>query len=108
MNSKRSQSPYFSWSLVLILAGCIWSPSSKCATHWRLGEDGEVNAIYNEMEDIWEKDPLFHTLATSSSNFVKPSKDSENTSSDMIFVTNDLGAKNNDQDDENSVSENSR
>ena len=102
MNSKSSRSPYFSWSLVFILGGCIWSPSSKCATHWRLGEDGEVNAIYNEMEDVWEKDPLFHILATSSSNFEKPSKDGENSSSDMIFLPNELNMQGYEDDDEES------
>lgn len=107
MNSKSSRSTYFSWSLVFILSGCIWSPSSRCATHWRLGEDGEVNAIYNEMEDMWEKDPLFHTLATSSSNVEKGAKEGENSSSDMIFLSNELDMKNYDQDEEDSNPETS-
>ena len=96
---------YISWLVVFLACSCIWSPSTKCATHWRF-EDGEVNAIYNEIDEIWEKDTLFNILATSTSNIENPSKDNENSSSDMLSLPTQIDVQ--DSNDQQDMDANSR
>ncbi|XP_066911659.1 uncharacterized protein [Clytia hemisphaerica] len=96
---------YLSWIFVFLACSCIWSPSTKCATHWRF-EDGEVNAIYNEIDEIWEKDTLFNILATSTSNIENPSKDNENSSSDMLHLPTQIDVK--DSNNQQNINANSR
>jgi len=56
-------------------------------------EDGEVSAISNEMDEIWANDPLFHMLASSTSNYENPSKENENTSFDMLLISDEMSVQ---------------